>query len=327
MKKRYLLIIFLVGTIMQINICKAQGDRNFKSHLKEAEKGDVHNQILVGECYEYEMNGVKKDLVEALKWYRKAADQGDASAQLMVGDYYELGKGVNKDTTEAIKWYRKVVDHGGTNMNTAQAGLDRIKKQTEVAREVTAHPDRSKNTGDATFKVFLPQAEKGDATSQLIVAHCYETGTCGVTKDFKEALKWYQLADVYSQQKLGIYYEFGLGVKQDMSEAKKCYQKSVDLSKNSGVNDVVSQDGLDRLALRSNTKDSVQNVVYEKLNVDSLCFRSWLKAAEKGSAVYQYMVGQYYLYGASHGITPDAKEGMRWFRKAADQGNANADRK
>jgi TPR repeat protein len=54
--------------------------------------------------------GVAKDEVEAVKWYRKAAEQNDAEAQYNLGLCYANGQGVAKDEAEAVKWYRKAAE-------------------------------------------------------------------------------------------------------------------------------------------------------------------------------------------------------------------------
>jgi len=51
--------------------------------------------------------GVKKDDVEAAKWYRKAAEQGISIAQFDLGVMYYRGEGVRKDDAEAVRWYRQ----------------------------------------------------------------------------------------------------------------------------------------------------------------------------------------------------------------------------
>ena len=56
--------------------------------------------------------GVKKDLKEAVNWYKKAAERNLAKAQFYLGWMYENGLGVKKDLTEAIKWYRKAAEQG-----------------------------------------------------------------------------------------------------------------------------------------------------------------------------------------------------------------------
>jgi hypothetical protein len=58
-------------------------------------------------------NGVPKDDVEAVKWYRKSAEQGNADAQYNLGVCYEYGYGVPKDHAEALKWYLKPAEQTG----------------------------------------------------------------------------------------------------------------------------------------------------------------------------------------------------------------------
>jgi TPR repeat protein len=43
---------------------------------------------------------------ESTRWFRKAAERGFPDAQLMLGSAYDYGKGVKKDSVEAVRWYR-----------------------------------------------------------------------------------------------------------------------------------------------------------------------------------------------------------------------------
>lgn len=76
-----------------------------------AEQGHAQAQNSLGLCY-HKGDGVAKDDVEAVKWYRKAAGQGHAWAQNNLGIRYHEGKGVLKDDVEAVKWFRKAADQG-----------------------------------------------------------------------------------------------------------------------------------------------------------------------------------------------------------------------
>ena len=49
----------------------------------------------------------------------------------------------------------------------------------------------------------------------------------------------------------------------------------------------------------------------------------WQKAAEQGNAAAQYSLALIYRTGAS-GVTVNHTEAAKWFLKAAEQGNANA---
>ncbi len=76
-----------------------------------AHQGVAQSQFNLGWRYA-NGEGVAKDLVEAVKWYRKAADQGFATAQYSLGACYGEGEGVAKDMVEAVKWLRKAADQG-----------------------------------------------------------------------------------------------------------------------------------------------------------------------------------------------------------------------
>ena len=60
-------------------------------------------QYNLGLCF-YAGEGVAKDQVEAVKWYRKAAEQNYAKAQYNLGVCFYNGNGVAKDWVEAYRW-------------------------------------------------------------------------------------------------------------------------------------------------------------------------------------------------------------------------------
>ena len=54
--------------------------------------------------------------------------------------------------------------------------------------------------------------------------------------------------------------------------------------------------------------------------------QSFIEAAEQGDAEAQYQVGYSYYVG-KNGINKDYDKAVEWFRKSADQGNPNAQRR
>lgn len=58
----------------------------------------------------YDGDDVKRDVHEAVKWFRKAAEQEFSVAQILVGECYEIGLGVDKDKDKAAEWYQKAAD-------------------------------------------------------------------------------------------------------------------------------------------------------------------------------------------------------------------------
>ena len=73
--------------------------------------GDAAAQFWLGNMYR-RGEGVPKDAVQAVNWYRKAAEQGDAAAQFNLGNMYGRGEGVPKDAVQAVNWYRKAAEQG-----------------------------------------------------------------------------------------------------------------------------------------------------------------------------------------------------------------------
>src|SRR5439155_1020888 len=71
----------------------------------KAEAGDAESEVELALRYD-KGEGVAKDQVEAVKWYRKAAEQNYAKAQYELGFCYLDGKGVPKNQVEAVKWFR-----------------------------------------------------------------------------------------------------------------------------------------------------------------------------------------------------------------------------
>src|SRR5215467_3877211 len=83
------------------------------------------------------------------------------------------------------------------------------------------------------LKVWLPQAEQGDAAAQTYVGEIFEKGL-GVAPDYSAAAVWYQRAaqSGYSRAaiNLGSLYEQGLGVPRDPQQALMWYRRAAGLS-------------------------------------------------------------------------------------------------
>src|SRR3990167_9421833 len=81
---------------------------DYATALKEwqplAAKGNADAQNNLGVLYE-KGQGVERNFVESVAWYRRAADQGHAQAQNNVGVMYEKGLGVKPDAKQAASWY------------------------------------------------------------------------------------------------------------------------------------------------------------------------------------------------------------------------------
>lgn len=73
-------------------------------------------------------------------------------------------------------------------------------------------------------RVFIPLAERGNASAQTYLGFMFETGR-GVPQNYTEAAMWYRRAaeqgDSLAQHALGLLYDRGQGVPRDIVEASK----------------------------------------------------------------------------------------------------------
>ena len=76
-----------------------------------ADQGDAETQLNLGYKY-FEGLEVKKDLAQAVAWFRKAAEQGQMIAQFNLGCCYRYGDGVALDLLQAAAWFHKAADQG-----------------------------------------------------------------------------------------------------------------------------------------------------------------------------------------------------------------------
>src|SRR4051794_1770800 len=79
--------------------------------------------------------------------------------------------------------------------------------------------------------LYRQTAITGDPVGQAQLGRCYYLGSPGVTRDYTEAYKWFQLAanqkDSDGQAGLGLLYISGVHVKQDVKKGLELLQLTV----------------------------------------------------------------------------------------------------
>ena len=85
-----------------------------------ADQGDATSQHNLGALY-FSGTGVPQNRGEAAKWYRLAAKQGYVDSQFNLGVMYDLGHGVAQDYDEAIQWFRLAADRATPRRSTMWA--------------------------------------------------------------------------------------------------------------------------------------------------------------------------------------------------------------
>ena len=104
MKTRILKGIFSATAFVAVVLCAVAVAQNNSS-------AEIEEWFESGQAYHYG-DGVAKNMVEAVRWYRKAAEHGHVTAQLRLGNAYASGKGVSKSQREAYIWLSIAAKNG-----------------------------------------------------------------------------------------------------------------------------------------------------------------------------------------------------------------------
>ena len=278
----------------------------------KAEKGDAEAQYRLGCAYE-NGQGVKTNVVEAVKWFRKAAERNYANAQYSLGVCYYFGLGVAKDTHEAVKWYSQAAQQGNGAAQMVLGvcydnGIGVPKDEDEAAKW---YRKAYENPVAVSYivQVIRSSAEQLDADGLTTLGLTYYFGN-GVPQDYKEATKWFQKAaaqgNVDAQYYLGTCYGNGDGVEKDSVEAVMW------LSKAAKQGDMRAQ-----YYLGASYCDGTG---VEKNEVEGVNWKR--KAAAQGLADAQYGVGSAYFNG--QGVARNYVQAYMWMSLALAQGNATA---
>ena len=302
-----------------------------------AEQGHADAQYILGVMY-HEGRGGATGLRRGHALVPPGSRAGrHAFAQYILGVMYHEGEGVPQDYAEAMRWFRRA-------------------------------------------------AEQGDPAAQSELGVMYHKGQ-GVLQDYAEAMRWFRRAaeqeDPFAQYNLGVMYyarargchrttprpcagtagqpsretptrstiwavmyNKGQGVPQDYAEAVRWYRRAAEQGTmpaaqfNLGVMYARNGQGVplrtdaeavrwyppgSRAGKRPPAQFNLGVMYYKGLGVpqdDAEAMRWFRRAAEQGHADAQYFLGVMYYLG--QGVPQDYAEAVRWFRRAAEQGHAAA---
>ena len=185
-----------------------------------ANRGDPAAQNLLGVKYAQGEDGLPRDDVKAVEWYRKAANQNFAKAEVNLGDMYFSGRGgLLQSYLDALSWYLKAAQQDAPD---AQYRLGFMYEKGIGTLRDTAK----------AVQLYRSAAEHGYPEAQNLMGTLCATGTDGVTQDDKQALDWFQKAAsqglAKAEKNLGDMYFFGHGIDKDYAQALTWYTKAAD---------------------------------------------------------------------------------------------------
>lgn len=189
--------------------------------VKKAEQGDADAMADLGYVFA-EGRGIAKDYEKSAEWTKKAAEQGQKYAQCNMGVDYEFGHGVIQDYDEAAKWYRK------------SAEQDYSDAQYRLGNCYYFGKGVPKDYAEAVIW-YRKAADQGHLDALCTWADCCFNGI-GTPKDEVVAVRLIKKAlDIDREGKrddirynLGVCYENGFGVSEDINEAIKWYKEAAE---------------------------------------------------------------------------------------------------
>jgi TPR repeat protein len=232
---------------------------NFEKVKAQAEQGDA---VAMYELAKYHFKD--EDDPERITWLTRAAEKGHGMSICMIADYFFDGfvKGAVATAEKAQRWLSKFSEIdpakssntwfklGKINENLDQdAALDFLKRAADDGHSEAFSlmlgmmknrvPDQNK--GEYMFKIsklcstyqkeqeeiawLHMAAEQGYELAMFNLGVCHHEGQCGLSRNLKKALKWYQKAPFVPEAwlNMGILYEKEWNQK---TKAFRCYMQA-----------------------------------------------------------------------------------------------------
>ena len=174
------------------------------NHYKfEVDRGNTEFYFSYGEAFYHGLFGCEEDPKKALYWFKKAAQDNDIQAQYNLGMIYLDGEGVKKNHNVAKEWFEKSSTQGHTESQYQLACLY-LNEELEMFNQKLGYALLKKASTPSKENNFEP-------SSQAIVGRglCLQNGW-GVKKNLKESVKFYEKASdpklPEGDNPLGMYY-------------------------------------------------------------------------------------------------------------------------
>jgi len=342
----FLFIAVIFGLVVLMGGCSdspgASLPKEVESYRAKAKQGDGVAQGRLGLCYLVGF-GVKADKAECKKCFRqavillrKAADQGDHVAQTQLGHYYSNpfhsdGSGgvfgVERDMTEAAKWYLKAAEQGDTE---AQLGLSDC---------YSSDGSRDLEDLNKAMKWRLKAADQGDANAQLHLGQYWNGAPSCVEWYRKAALQGNSEAQA-SLGKLYLTYWHIVGGKNN-SEAyawlnlaghrnpiRENISPFVLVSQFEAIQSSkyeIRRQFADEFALGLSPEELIRGQQRTMALQKEIDANIASKNDFAGDPVAQFLIGSTVYDSVFRSpSTEDLVEAVTWYRKAAEQGHAEA---
>lgn len=258
-------------------------------YLKLIQKGRDEYQIDLANLYYFD----EKNYKDAEPLYLDLASKGNTDIYQRLGSIYFKGIDGKKDYAKAFNWFKKDAENGNND------------SQLMVGLLLLDGLGVNQNT-DLALNWFDRAAKQGNQKAiEYVNALTDETD---VKKIHKLSLDAAQNGDAKAQYNLGVNYEYGFGVEQDMNQAFSWYKKAADQG------EPFAQVNLANMYFNELCACTPKNT--------SLAISLYKKAASQNNAQAQFNLGQIYYHG--WGVKKDIGLAKTWYQSAYKNGYLGA---
>ncbi len=328
-----------------------------------AEKGNPWCQNKMGDIYSGFYGNVDINMDEAVRWYEKAAGQGVSSAMYHLGVRYLKGDGVDVDYQKANRLLSNAVQNGNESalydygiclllgLGDSWDATDNNSRAAECFKNCAKLYDPEERSGivggEESYEILAKLNERiersGDSAYALTQAECWfelarEHNSNGhpdvADNDMREAvdcfgLRIYGLKGKDALDAMDIQCKIAATIcdhnatnKNRLLFAVQICDDALEWTKH---HPDLKQVKDKILGIKAKASQNLGNVNYndqgEECDMEEAA-KWYRKAADLGDAYARYKLG--WMYANGQGVPKDDAEAVKWCRRAAEQGHAAA---
>ncbi|NLC24524.1 MAG: sel1 repeat family protein [Oxalobacter sp.] len=280
--------------------------------------------------------------------FMKKAESGDERARSVLGIMYAFGIGVDLDSEKGVDIFGSPELKNNSRYMRSLLGVVKAAAANDSIVDAQGRLLNEEEEERLAYERLAGAAKNGDSSTWLALGIVYASGT-GTGMDFVQAASWItkaaQADDALAQALLGMMYETGMGVVRDENASGRWYARSEahpELTQQESIQFMAQlmevMDGyiekmlavLLELAEKGDAEAQYRlGEFYEELESgknDQAAYAWYKKAALRDHVKAQYALGRIYEEGRD-GISPDRKEALKWYKKAASHRDMDAMKK
>lgn len=280
-------------------------DSAYKFFQQSTNLGSIDAIYELSECY-YWGRGINIDYDKAIELIKYGLDKGNDNCLFLMGRAFHFGNGIELNIKKAKEYYKDAIRECSDKIVIGKA-------QGNLANILWEEVD-SEETKNNVINLYKESIKNGSTISMYNLGYYFDNGY-NVKRDYMVAYDYYRMAaeqnHTNAQAELGWMYEKGNGVSQDYYKSAYWYDLA---AKN---NHLVAMINLGNHYMNGN------GVECNKEKGFSLYMKAYaLRKNDESVSTLLYLIANSYEFG--NGVSKDCQEALRWYERARDAGDPDA---